>query len=242
MEEPLENRLKTLETSVAALQKELKEKDRRIRDLEDTEAIKRLQCAYGYYLEHWMSDEIIDLFADRPDVSATFVEGTYLGLEGVRRYFGKMKVAPPAFLHQVMQVSPVITLGGDGETAKGRWYGYGTVCAAPAGGQVDPMYMAVIYEMEYVRENGVWKILKLAFQMHYAYRMAVPPSGRPEDRPHDDMGGMKLSPDLWAEYDTQYPSGYIYPMHFTHPVTGRETMENIYNAKLELQPNRFKPV
>jgi hypothetical protein len=104
MDQALELRLKQLEDSVAALQKQLAEKDRRIQDLEDIEAIKRLQCAYGYYLEHWMSDEIIDLFADRPETSATFVEGTYLGMEGVRRYFGRMKVANPEFLHMVMQV------------------------------------------------------------------------------------------------------------------------------------------
>jgi hypothetical protein len=168
MEQSFETRLKSLEASVGSLQKQLEEKDRQIQDLLDIEAIKTLQNAYGYYLEHWMSDEIIDLFADRPDVSATYVEGTYLGLEGVRRYFGKMKVAPPEFLHMVMQVSPVITLGGDRTTAKGRWYGYGTICAAPAGDAPDPIYMSVTYEMEYIKENGVWKILKLAFQMNYA--------------------------------------------------------------------------
>ncbi|NMA24812.1 MAG: SnoaL-like domain-containing protein [Clostridiales bacterium] len=247
MDQTLETRLSTLEKTVAALEKQLEEKDRRIRDLEDIEAIKRLQCAYGYYLEHWMSDEIIALFADRPETSATFVEGTYLGIEGVRRYFGKLKVAPPNFLHMVMQVSPVITLGGDGVTAKGRWYGYGTVCSAPVDGKIDPMYMCVIYEMEYIKENGVWKILKLAFQMHYAYKTLMPytaPAAQPAETsepPRDEMADMKLSPDIWADYNTQYPSGYIYPMHFVHPVTGKVTPEREYNATLKLERSPFKP-
>ena len=245
MDQTLETRLNDLEATVYALKKQLEEKDNRIRDLEDLEAIKRLQCAYGYYLEHWMSQEIIDLFADHPETSATFVEGTYLGIEGVRRYFSKMTTAPPTFLHQVMQVSPVVTLGGDGKTAKGRWYGYGVISSSPIDGKIDPMYMAVIYEMDYIKEDGVWKILKLAFQMHYAYKTPLPPGYMPPaptgEQPRSAMSDMKLSPDIWADYNTQYPSGYIYPMHFKHPVTGAETSENTVNAALKLERSPFKP-
>ncbi len=242
MEQSFEDRFKSLESSVSTLQKQLEEKDRQLQELLDIEAIKRLQCAYGYYLEHWMSEEIIDLFADHPDVSATYVEGTYLGLEGVRRYFGRMKIAPPTFLHQVMQLSPVITLCADKNFAKGRWYGYGTVCSTPIGDKIDPMYMCVIYEMDYIKEDGIWKILKLAFQMHYAYKTSTPAIAKTEDQPQNEASQMQLSPDIWAEYDTQYPSGYIYPFHFKHPVTGKETMENAYNASLALKPNPFRPV
>lgn len=241
MDQSLETRLQSLEATVSALQQRLEEKERQVQDLLDIDAIKRLQCAYGYYLEHWMSDEIIDLFADHPDVSATFVEGTYLGLEGVRRYFEKMKIAPPTFLHQVMQVSPVITLSQDRKTAKGRWYGYGAICSVPNNNNIDPMYMSVIYEMEYIKENGLWKILKLAFQMHYAYQPPKPAAGKPETAARPAGVDMKLSPDIWAEYDTQYPSGYIYPFHFKHPVTGKETSETAYNAGLDLKPSRFRP-
>ncbi len=243
-----EDRISALEDSLAALKAELAEKERRLRDLEDIEAIKRLQCAYGYYLEHWMSDEIIALFADRPETSATFVEGTYLGMEGVKRYFGKMKVAPPEFLHLVMQVNPVITLAGDGVSAKGRWYGFGTICGGMVNGAIDPTYMAVVYEMEYIKEDGVWKILKLAFQMHYAYghpqKNVAPPPPPPAGERADSgsaPGGMKLSPDIWAPYNTQYGSGYIYPMHFVHPVTGKPSQENEHNAKLNLKPSPFLP-
>jgi hypothetical protein len=237
MDQSYETRLASLEETVNSLKK-------KITELEDIEAIKRLQCAYGYYLEHWMSEEIIDLFADHPDTLATFVEGTYLGMAGVRRYFGKMRYAAPTFLHQVMQISPVITLSDDGKTAKGRWYGYGTICSGPADAKIDPTYMCVVYEMVYIKENGVWKILKLEFQMHYAYKTLMPQAEKPAvtaEPPRNAMADMKLSPDIWADYNTQYPSGYIYPMHFVHPVTGKETTENVYNATLDLKPSMFKP-
>jgi hypothetical protein len=252
MDQSVETRLLNLEASVNALQKQLEEKELQIRDLQDIEAIKRLQCAYGYYLEHWMSDEIIDLFADSPDVSATFVEGTYLGMEGVRRYFSKMKIAPPEFLHMVMQVNPVITLGGDGINAKGRWYGYGTISSSLVNNQIDPMYMCVIYEMEYLKQDGIWKILKLAFQMHYAYqhpqKLPIQPQtpkaeeSAPAPARQAPRFEAALSPNIWADYNTQYGSGYIYPFHFKHPVTGKETSEAAYNAGLNLKPSPFKPV
>jgi hypothetical protein len=140
-----------------------------------------------------------------------------------------------------MQVSPVITLDPGGEIARGRWYGYGTICSRPLEDNIDPVYMSVIYEMEYVKESGVWKILKLDFQMHYAY---APPKYPPSPMPAtgDDSGQrFQLDPDEFAEYDIQYPSGYIYPFHFKHPVTGKTTSEAEYNSRLKLKPNRFRP-
>ena len=83
----LEARLDSLESEVNTLKQQVEEKDRQLQTLQDIEDIKRLQCAYGYYLEHWMSDEIVDLFSKSPEVSGTFVEGTYTGQEGIRKYF-----------------------------------------------------------------------------------------------------------------------------------------------------------
>jgi hypothetical protein len=231
----LEIRLNSLEAEIKVLKKQVKARDKEILTLKDIEEIKRLQCAYGYYLEHWMSDEIIDCFSRSPEVSGTFVEGTYNGPEGIRRYFSKGRIMPPEFLHLVMQVSPVITVNKDGKTAYGRWYGYGTILShftTP----LDPTYMMVIYEMDYIKEDGVWKILKLRLNMHYAYT-----SGRnPPPVPSREAPRIKLSPNVWAEYDTQYPSGYIYPFHYKHPVTGKKTSETKRNATLKLKPNIFK--
>ena len=55
--EEMEARIETLESQVRTLQ-----------TLLDIEEIKKLQRAYGYYLEHWMAKEIVDLFADDPSV------------------------------------------------------------------------------------------------------------------------------------------------------------------------------
>ena len=234
----LEARISAVESEIKSLKKQVKARDRQIQTLQDIEDIKRLQCVYGYYLEHWMSDEIIDCFSKSPEVSGTFVEGTYKGPEGIRKYFGPGRVVPPEFLHMVMQVSPVITVAKDGKTAQGRWYGYGTILSRHTV-PLDPAYMAVIYEMDYIKEDGVWKILKLRLLMHYAYT-----SGRTPQEPPETKEGQaqrpRLNPDEWAEYDTGYPSGYIYPFHFVHPVTGKPSTEAKRNATLKLKPNRYK--
>jgi len=241
MNDTMGSRVKSLEDELQVLRKQVEGRDRQLQTLQDIEDIKRLQCAYGYYLERWMSDEIIDCFSTSPEVSGTFVEGTYNGPEGIRNYFGRNREVPPEFLHQVLQVSPVITVDPDGERAKGRWYGFGAVAFRPVKEAIDPTFMSVVYEMEYIKEGGVWKILKLALQMHYTYslRRALTPAG--ETPPEAPSGTQDLHPDVWAEHDYGYPSGYIYPMHFKHPVTGKETSEVKRNAKLSLKPNRFRP-
>ena len=232
----------TVETKVKALEEEVVNLRKQLKVLQDVEDIKRLQCAYGYYLERWMSEEIIDCFSSSPEVSGTFVEGTYKGPEGIRKYFRKTREQPPEFLHQVMQVSPVITVDPDGLRAKGRWYGYGTVAFRPVNKAIDPNIMSVVYEMEYIKEDGVWKILKLALQLHYSYNMRRMLGMTSEDESAAPEGSLELHPDEWAKYNTSYPSGYIYPIHFVHPVTGKPTSEARRNAKLSLKPNPFKPL
>jgi hypothetical protein len=230
----IEVRLEKLEAQVKKLKRSVREKEHQLQMLLDIEDIKRLQCAYGYYLEHWMGPEIIDCFSNSPEVSGTFVEGTYTGPEGIRRYFGRAKEISPEMHHMVMQVSPVITVIADGKKAYGRWYGYGTVMMQ-ATRPLNPMYMHVIYEMDYVKEDGVWKILKLRLCMNYAYTQGgVPHAGK-------SVQNIKLDPDIFAEFETGYPSGYIYPMHFKHPVTGKETSEAKRNATLKLKPSQYKP-
>jgi hypothetical protein len=243
--ETLESRLENLKRQLSELNKKVKKKEKIIQELKDIEDIKKLQAAYAYYLENSMGQDVIDCFSNDPGVSGTFVEGTYKGPEGIRRYFSRMMEKAPSFLHQVRMDTPYITVAADGKTAKGRWYGDGTVAFKPLNNQIDPMYMNVVYEMEYIKEDGIWKIYTLAFQMLYAYqpsKQKIEPQAATESSSDDTMDpeNMKLSPDEWAEYDTQYPSGYIYPFHFKHPVTKKPTSEAEYNKRLKLNPNPFR--
>jgi hypothetical protein len=228
-----EARLRALENQVAKLT-----------CLLDIEEIKRLQSAYGYYLEHWMADEVIDCFAEGPDTTLYLYEGAWLGKEGVRKYFNGNSNPSPEFLHQVMQITPIITLEPDSNRAKGRWYSWGCV-AAPGATGVRQFFLGGIYENEYIKQDGVWKILILKYSMHITAdpregwvkpeRIASPQASQPRrySGPQPDIapGGM----------DSRYPSGYIFPFHFIHPVTGKTTSEARLNAALKFVPNAFTP-
>jgi hypothetical protein len=217
-----ESRLKTLEAQV--------------REYKDIEEIERLQKAYGYYIEHWMSNELADLFAEGPDVALHLIGcGTFLGKESVRKFFLSYNGDNPEFIHQVMQTSGIVTVAPDGLTAKGRWNGWG-ILALPMGGGVKQEFLGGMYEDDYIKQDGVWKI-KIARHMPTYY--AVPGVGiaKPERAAAiapDAIEG-PIIPDLPDNVKVVYPSGYILPFHFKHPVTGKETSERKHNASLGME-------
>ncbi|HTY81551.1 MAG TPA: nuclear transport factor 2 family protein, partial [Dehalococcoidales bacterium] len=220
----MENRIKELEKQVAKL-----------KDLED---INRLQKSYGYYLEHWMYEDVIDLFADGPDTTLNIMAGIYRGKEGVRRYFtGVFSLGKnPEFLHQIMQLAGVVDIDEAGKTARGRWYGFGSV-ALPRGEGVTQFFTDGIYTSEYIKKDGKWQILKLMWNPLYT---AAPEKGwvAPERIEAAKQGKKSIftnspKPDEPRDIDARYPSGYIVPFHYKHPVTGKPSTDTQRNASLK---------
>ncbi|OGO42643.1 MAG: hypothetical protein A2137_03530 [Chloroflexi bacterium RBG_16_58_8] len=160
--------------TVKELEAKIKVLEDRLRTLEDTEAIKKLQRAYGFYLEHWMAEDLIDLFADGPDAELLVAAGHYVGKESIRRFFrhGKENIElprseNPEFLHQVMQLSGVVHVAPDGKTARGRWYGFGANAFPVEGGRINPGWMNGVYEVEYIKQDDVWKLKKVHWCMTF---------------------------------------------------------------------------
>lgn len=216
-----------LETRLQALEE-------KVRLSQDVTEIETLQKAYGYYIEHWMSDELTDLFADGPDVALHLVGlGVFQGKNHVRAFFQNDMGKNPEFIHQVMQTSGIVTVDPDGLTAKGRWNGWG-VLAIPQGGGVKQSFLGGMYENDYIKQDGVWKI-KVA--RHFPTYYSVPGEGivKPERAAAVDQHSpdeIQLNPDIPDTVNVTYPSGYILPFHFKHPVTGKQTTEYQRNAEL----------
>ena len=89
-------KLKELEAEVKALRNE-------VQTLKDIEEIKTLQRAYGYYIEHYMTKEVGDCFADDPDVAVHLVgSGSYIGKKGIADWLSTdPKHMEPLFQHAI---------------------------------------------------------------------------------------------------------------------------------------------
>jgi hypothetical protein len=229
---------KAMETEIKELKNQVAALNSRLTKLQDLEDIQRLQKSYGYYLEHWMYEDIIDLFADDLDTTLNIMAGIYLGKEGVRRYFtGASRIAKtPEFLHQIMQLSGVVDISPDGKTAEGRFYGFGSV-ALPMGEGVRQMFTDGIYTSKYIKKDGIWRILSLMWNPLYT---AAPDKGwvAPErlaaatpSRPQGTFSNTH-QPDKPRDVDARYPSGYIVPFHYKHPVTGKPSTDAQRNSLL----------
>jgi hypothetical protein len=212
--------LETLEGKVNML-------EARLQKTEDIEAIKKLQRAYGYYLEHWQVEEIVALFSHNPDVSVEINDsGLYKGWEAMKNSFrfedhytayNGQHTAPPEFLHILMPISGIVDLDPDGKTAKGRWYGFGLI-AQNRGGKLRAIISSGIWENEYTKEDGVWKILKLFWSNIFSSPLdegwvKTPYLGNP---PHKNAPPPERNKNF-----APYPSGYIFPYHYKNPVTGK---------------------
>ena len=95
-------------------------------------------------------------------MSLTLAVGTYLGKSGVRQYCEGHANPGNEFMHEVMQLSGIIDVSPDGETAKGQWYGFGAI-AIPVEKGVVQRFFGGIYGVDYVKEDGRWKFEKLRF-------------------------------------------------------------------------------
>jgi hypothetical protein len=179
-----------------------------------------------------MGQDIIDLFADGEGVTLTLSAGTFLGKAGVRRYFERNK-PDNEFFHQVMQLSGIVDIAPDGKTALGRWYGFGGISVKHGKG-VGQAFISGIYLAEYIKEDGIWKFRKLQFEQFYS---AKPLEGwvKPErvDNSHFIPDHKAFKADVPRDHNPAYPSGYIVPFHYKHPVTGKKSREDARNELIK---------
>jgi hypothetical protein len=203
--------------ALAALQTRIAELEQRKTLVADSNAIERLQAAYGYYVDKGLWDEVANLFADDGSIEVG-LDGVYVGKARVREYLyalggGRAGLAAGR-LNEHLQVMPVVTLAADGRSAKARWRGI--VLEGNFGG--DAFWGEGPYENEYVKENGVWKIKTL----HWYQALLVPYAGGWQTNPDPTLGkrvSATLPPDRPPSVDYKtWPETYIPPFSFANPV------------------------
>jgi len=203
-------RLAMLEDRLATLERE-------VQRLEDTKAIKRLQRAYGYYLDAGLTDEITALFSDDATVEIG-QSGVYVGRDSITEYYRYVLdgAAGPGRLNNHMIIQGVVNLADDGMTANGRWRAF---MQLGEHGE-SAIWGDGPYENEYVKEDGTWKFSKVHW---YATVIAPYDPGWHEASMALPGPSDELPPDRPpTEVYQSYPSAHLPPYHYDNPVSGRE--------------------
>ncbi len=133
--------------------------------------IWKLQSLYSHLYHVGRRREVPALFAQTtPGVSLEMEDsGVYEGLESVTRFwltiFDDDKIAA-GHLAIHMTVNPVVEISPDRTRAKGLWHSHG-YCSLPMEGALKQFLCLGKYDMEYVKEDGLWKILKFAYRQTF---------------------------------------------------------------------------
>jgi hypothetical protein len=135
--------------------------ERRIRRLEDIEAIRDLKMTYAKLCdEGYDADGILALFAE-DDVSwVSDVFGTYVGRDEIHAWFDNVDEEIRWALH--FMINPRVEVADDGQTATGSFYllELATMSAA-GGGDPDAVILTGKYADELVKVDGEWKFKRI---------------------------------------------------------------------------------
>jgi SnoaL-like domain len=186
--------------------------DKRITRLEDLNQIERLQRTYGYFVDKSQWVQLSELFSDDATLEIGG-KGIFTGkprvLEYMQTAFGP-DGAKEGSLANHMQFQSIPDISADGTKGWIRSRAY----VMSLGGWGLPLY-----ENEYRKENGVWKISRLTgpFTMYTSWdgwaKNALNNTWPDKFDPPPDLPPSTV-------YLT-YPAYYIIPFHYPNPVTGK---------------------
>jgi hypothetical protein len=166
----MESRLKEMEKRLKATEEAMERLEKRVRVTEDIQQIHELQRRYINALICAEWDTCADCFAEHGRVDV-YLHDPVEGNANIRQWFKEKLSRTHAGAEGDILVHPVIDL--DGDRAKGRWLLY-LMYAYPRTGQA-LFWVQGFYDMEYIREDGRWKINC----MRWTERMGLPGGGPP---------------------------------------------------------------
>lgn len=201
---------------------EIKALTARVEKLEGTRAVKKLQRAFGFYVDRGLWGEAADLFADDGTIEIG-IDGVYVGKTRIKEYLQRLHGGQEGLiygqLNEWVTLQPAISIARDGRTATARWRDQGMLGQYKKHAE----WRDGIYENSYVKEGGVWKIRAL----HLYVNFVVPyEKGWARLKPGEGLVQSEASkafpPDRGpsAKYKA-FPDTQVPPFQAPNPVTGR---------------------
>lgn len=201
---------------------QIAELTQRVERLEGIRAVKKLQRAFGFYVDRGLWGEAADLFADDGTIEIG-VDGVYRGKDRIREYLRRLHGGQEGLiygqLNEWVTLQPAISVAADGRTATARWRDLGMLGQYKQHAE----WRDGIYENTYVREGGVWKIRSLHLYVNF---VAPYERGWARLTAGEGLGQSQASKDFppdrppTAGYQP-FPAAQLPPFQAPNPVTGR---------------------
>src|SRR3990170_7004677 len=205
-----------------SLDAQIEQLTERVERLEGARAIRKLQRAFGFYVDRGLWGEAADLFADDGTIEVG-IDGVYAGKERIREYLRRLHGGQEGLiygqLNEWVTLQPAVAVAADGMTATARWRDHGMLGQYKSHAE----WRDGIYENTYVREDGVWKIKSLHLYVNF-----VAPYERGWARLRGEEGLVRseasssFPPDRppTASY-APFPAVQVPEFQARHPVTGQ---------------------
>ena len=194
----------------------------RVERLEGARAVRKLQRAFGFYLDRGLWGEAADLFTDDGTIEIG-IDGVYAGKDRIREYLKRLHGGQEGLvygqLNEWVTLQSAIHVASDGMSATARWRDYGMLGQYKSHAE----WRDGIYENTYVREDGVWKIRSLHLYVNF---VAPYERGWARLRGDEGLGRSEASkafpPDRGpSESYALFPAVQVPAFQARNPVTGR---------------------
>jgi hypothetical protein len=195
----------------------------RVEQLEGTRAVKKLQRAFGYYVDRGLWGDAADLFTDDGTIEIG-VDGIYVGKERIREYLKRLHGGQEGLiygqLNEWVTLQPAIDVADDARSATARWRDLGMLGQYKQHAE----WRDGIYENSYVRgADGIWRIKSLHLYVNFTVPYA---KGWARLKPGEGLAQSDAAKAYPADRPPSvtyapFPETNVPPFQAPHPVTGK---------------------
>ena len=195
----------------------------RVEKLEGIRAVKKLQRAFGFYVDRGLWSEAADLFADDGTIEIG-LDGVYVGPDRIEEYLRRLHGGQEGLiygqLNEWITLQPAISVADDGRSAIARWRDQGMLGQYKQHAE----WRDGIYENAYEKgADGIWRIKSLHLYVNY---VAPFEKGWARLKPGEGLAQSETSrsfpPDRGPTHQYRpFPDVQIPPFQAPNPVTGR---------------------
>ena len=198
----------------------------RVEKLEAARAVKKLQRAFGFYVDRGLWDDAADLFADNGTIEIG-LDGVYAGKARIKEYLRRLHGNQDGLiygqLNEWVTLQPVVNISADGKSAQARWRDLGMLGQYKKHAE----WRDGTYENDYVKEGGVWKIRALHLYVNF---VAPYEKGWARLQPGEGLVQSATSksfpPDRPSTVTVKsFPDPSVAPFRAPNPVTGKPVAE-----------------